>query len=343
MGVVLYTLLCGHLPFGGTGLATNYEVAEDCKLYSSVKENILLNEKVISDSLSESAKELLTSMLRADPEQRISSSAIFTHPWMEHTAGEDEDLPNEDDAADIAGGGCSNGGGIMGSLRFASVKSSGTVLEADSSSRSLYSAASSSKSSKGSSKASAGSLNYFAKVARSAKDAMSKMKGALLQFLNHFLCITLSKHRIWCANTVRYRIFLFITHMHTIADIDTTLLQKSASEGALKGPNRKQSFSTATSGGSLGNGSGRRGVQVENDSDSERSAASRLSQFQSEKLVDSLDDNLRNSEHGTASQKSRSRKVSFSAGAQNQDQGAQSSSAPMSRLARVASKNVIDR
>jgi serine/threonine protein kinase len=184
MGVVLYTLLCGHLPFGGTGLATNYDVSDESMLYRSVKETILLGEVEISENLSEPAKSLLTSMLCADPEQRISSSAIFTHPWMEHTMGEDEDLPNAGDALNMSGR------GVSASVSSKSYMSIGDSLDSElNGSRRGQSSSSSSRrqsvqpGQQNQSRKASNSLSYFANVAKSAKETMSRMKGSVTSSL----------------------------------------------------------------------------------------------------------------------------------------------------------------
>ena len=174
MGVVLYVLLCGHLPFGGTGLAENYEVVEDTFLFNKVKANILLGYTDIDDkNLSLPAKNLLTKMLCVDPEQRISSSAIFTHEWMEHSSGEDEDLPTgdtNDDSVGVAGGGSASDEGRSRSKKSAHFNDINVSNTADTQTQLLISSASIHTHSKD-------SLNHFALIAKCAKDALSKMNG----------------------------------------------------------------------------------------------------------------------------------------------------------------------
>ena len=73
MGVILYYMLCGHLPFKG-----NKEVA--------------IAEKIVNDDLefddeewevrSKKVRELITSCLKKEPEERITIDEFINHPWF---------------------------------------------------------------------------------------------------------------------------------------------------------------------------------------------------------------------------------------------------------------------
>ncbi|SPO29045.1 related to ser/thr protein kinases [Ustilago trichophora] len=69
LGVILYALLCGALPF-------------DDDDESVMKDKILRGQFEIPDSLSEEAQDLVTSILQHDPSKRPSIQAILAHPWF---------------------------------------------------------------------------------------------------------------------------------------------------------------------------------------------------------------------------------------------------------------------
>uniref|UniRef100_A0A914I648 non-specific serine/threonine protein kinase n=1 Tax=Globodera rostochiensis TaxID=31243 RepID=A0A914I648_GLORO len=69
MGVLLYTLLCGCLPFDDD----NYP-----RLYQKIKRGFYLE----PDYLSSDTKEFLRCMLTVDPKQRATIKQILAHPWL---------------------------------------------------------------------------------------------------------------------------------------------------------------------------------------------------------------------------------------------------------------------
>lgn len=69
LGVLLYEMVHGFAPFRGDSV-------------SEVKERMLKGSYELSDSLSESLKQLVTEMLKFDPEERIALKDILSHQWV---------------------------------------------------------------------------------------------------------------------------------------------------------------------------------------------------------------------------------------------------------------------
>lgn len=69
MGVLLYALLCGCLPFDDENIAVLYRKIQDCDYDPPLW-------------LSESSLELLAEMLNVVPEERISITKLLSHPWL---------------------------------------------------------------------------------------------------------------------------------------------------------------------------------------------------------------------------------------------------------------------
>ena len=68
-GIILYTMLCGRLPF---------EDKDNIKLYEKIKEGNF----IIPEFLSENAKDFLTKILVVDPKKRYNITQIKKHPWF---------------------------------------------------------------------------------------------------------------------------------------------------------------------------------------------------------------------------------------------------------------------
>eukprot|EP00003_Mantamonas_plastica_P033174 TRINITY_DN936_c0_g2_i4.p1 TRINITY_DN936_c0_g2~~TRINITY_DN936_c0_g2_i4.p1 ORF type:complete len:697 (+),score=205.82 TRINITY_DN936_c0_g2_i4:295-2091(+) len=69
MGVILYALLCGYLPFDHRNIGKLYQL-------------ILAGEYECPDFLSEEAQDLISIMLVPSVEERCSITDIINHPWM---------------------------------------------------------------------------------------------------------------------------------------------------------------------------------------------------------------------------------------------------------------------
>ncbi|WVW84942.1 hypothetical protein I302_106978 [Kwoniella bestiolae CBS 10118] len=72
MGIILYTLLCGGLPFDD----------DDERV---MKELIIKGEYEEPEWLSEEARSLIRGMLQQEPSQRLTIEGIFNHPWFKMT------------------------------------------------------------------------------------------------------------------------------------------------------------------------------------------------------------------------------------------------------------------
>uniref|UniRef100_A0A1I8A8Q2 non-specific serine/threonine protein kinase n=1 Tax=Steinernema glaseri TaxID=37863 RepID=A0A1I8A8Q2_9BILA len=71
MGVLLYTLLCGALPFEDNNMQTLYR-----KIIRGVYQE--------PEFLSTNSRNLLSSMLQVNPKKRITIKDLLLHPWMNH-------------------------------------------------------------------------------------------------------------------------------------------------------------------------------------------------------------------------------------------------------------------
>jgi calcium-dependent protein kinase len=73
LGVVIYILLCGYVPFGGV---------TDSEIFESIRLSPLEFFSPSWDAISGSAKDLISNMLNRDVEQRFSMDQCFEHPWI---------------------------------------------------------------------------------------------------------------------------------------------------------------------------------------------------------------------------------------------------------------------
>lgn len=74
LGVIMYALLSGCLPFYGNNSAEVYERIKQAKISFNFKEFL---------NISESAKDLITKLLTKDINERFSCAQALTHPWFQ--------------------------------------------------------------------------------------------------------------------------------------------------------------------------------------------------------------------------------------------------------------------
>ena len=75
VGVCLFALLCGRLPFGGPELQTSIPSA-------AMKQRILAGQYTVDFSVEPRARDLVTRMLCPSPADRISVADVVAHPWI---------------------------------------------------------------------------------------------------------------------------------------------------------------------------------------------------------------------------------------------------------------------
>ena len=73
MGVILYYMLCGHLPFKGNKEAVIAEKIVNDEIEFNDEEWEIRSKKV---------KELIASCLKKEPEERITIDKFLNHPWF---------------------------------------------------------------------------------------------------------------------------------------------------------------------------------------------------------------------------------------------------------------------
>ena len=77
LGVIVFAMLCGRLPFEGTDLK-----GDDRPNEASIRTRIMKCHYKIGEALSPEVKDLVRRMLRLDPNERASVPEIFNHPWL---------------------------------------------------------------------------------------------------------------------------------------------------------------------------------------------------------------------------------------------------------------------
>lgn len=82
MGVILFALLCGRLPFEGPDLRGTKRPRD-----AVIQSRISKGQYKIEESLSPEAKDLVRRLLRVDPAVRSSVPEIFSHVWLRSSQG----------------------------------------------------------------------------------------------------------------------------------------------------------------------------------------------------------------------------------------------------------------
>lgn len=83
MGVITYTLLCGYSPFRSENLQ---DLIDECS-----NATVVFHERYWKD-VSQDAKDFILCLLRADPEERWSSTQAMRHPWLSGESATDHNL-----------------------------------------------------------------------------------------------------------------------------------------------------------------------------------------------------------------------------------------------------------
>jgi serine/threonine protein kinase len=76
IGVVLFTLLCGRLPFEGSSLSSMQPSD------TVIKKKIMKGKYTLDDHLSREVEDLLSRILEMDPSKRATILEISVHPWI---------------------------------------------------------------------------------------------------------------------------------------------------------------------------------------------------------------------------------------------------------------------
>ena len=88
LGIIMYILLCGYVPFSGRcGSNCGWEKGDNCTtcqelLFDSIKENqVEFHDRHWSD-ISDEAKDLISHLLEKDSKLRLDTSQVLEHPWI---------------------------------------------------------------------------------------------------------------------------------------------------------------------------------------------------------------------------------------------------------------------
>uniref|UniRef100_A0AC34PXN5 Ribosomal protein S6 kinase n=1 Tax=Panagrolaimus sp. JU765 TaxID=591449 RepID=A0AC34PXN5_9BILA len=77
LGVILFTMLSGHVPFHAK---TTTESAND--IIARIRMAEFSFQETVWDSVSDSAKDLITGLLTVDPKKRLTLAHLARHPWL---------------------------------------------------------------------------------------------------------------------------------------------------------------------------------------------------------------------------------------------------------------------
>jgi len=99
LGVVLYALLAGALPFSGETVEDEDGCPEED--LNSLFQAIVTGEYTVPDFVSEDAKELLDGMLTADPTERLTAPQIRETRWYQRFIDGDDEAGASEKAAEV--------------------------------------------------------------------------------------------------------------------------------------------------------------------------------------------------------------------------------------------------
>jgi len=91
VGVILYILLSGRLPFSGGNDEDNDEA-----LFANILEAKLVWKSPQFDVVSDSAKDLISKLLVAEPEKRLTAAQALVHPWVTQNNATQRALSNRE-------------------------------------------------------------------------------------------------------------------------------------------------------------------------------------------------------------------------------------------------------
>ena len=76
VGIMLYVLMCGYLPFNGENKAV---------LFNQIKVGTINFKHVEFNNVSKEVKDLISKILVVDPDQRLNAIDALKHPWFTKT------------------------------------------------------------------------------------------------------------------------------------------------------------------------------------------------------------------------------------------------------------------
>ncbi len=91
LGVLLYNIVSGHMPFPATDQATLFAKITLGKFDYSHKEFVMVSDE---------CKDLINKMLVRDPKKRLSAVQVLQHPWFAKFVSSLE-VPDEVDRLDV--------------------------------------------------------------------------------------------------------------------------------------------------------------------------------------------------------------------------------------------------